>query len=312
MIAAIFLSCLAALAVVILALTHLSVWVGSRETENEKEQDRRRDQENRSRQSNSYQPLAQAISARLESISNQLDAYRVQERHNDRKRTLLEVSGVTAAFAAAGFALWSAWIFQGQLREMEADHRAWIPAQPIIWHPRPTIPVLKEAGLKFGADGQMFIWIGFDLENIGHTPAFEMKVFPTLVALTDNEAGSAPIQEKLICGNESLVPQGGGFTLFPGEKQTNVKIVSRTKAEIDRAAIKLPGERRGVFLMVVGCVTYKFYLSDAVHTTPFFVDVRQIDRTNGNVPKLIDPDAGNVSDADLETAPSIIYHGNAD
>jgi hypothetical protein len=119
----VFVLYLAGPAVLIVCLTHLSVWVGSRETEDEKEQDRRRYQKKRQRDDKSRQPHTDAISSRLEAVADEFDSYRKQQRHHDRKNTLLEVSGVTAAFAAAAFALWSVWVFQGQLGALQRQVR---------------------------------------------------------------------------------------------------------------------------------------------------------------------------------------------
>jgi hypothetical protein len=130
-----FLVSLAALAVLIVALVHLSGWLGSCETKDEKEQDRRRYQKKRERDDKSYQSHTDAISGSLEAVADEFDSYRKQQRYHDRKTTLLEVSGVTAAFAAAAFALWSAWIFQGQLTEAKRStieaNRAWIAPRTV-------------------------------------------------------------------------------------------------------------------------------------------------------------------------------------
>lgn len=156
-----FIIALAGMGVLIISLTHVSLWIGYRESQNEKEEDRRRDEEKQERHAKKYQTNADAFLSHFQAFSDQLYAQNKKQARNERKHTLLEVWGITAASAAAAFALWSAWIFQGQLNEMRYDRRPWAFI---------TDAVIYD-DLVWDDLGGASIHLRFTVKNAGQSPA---------------------------------------------------------------------------------------------------------------------------------------------
>src|SRR6266567_4034483 len=106
---------LAGVSVLIVCLVHLSVRLGNWEADNEKKEDEERQNQREKRAADAGQSAYHAIVARLDTIADQLEAEHKEDRRHDRKRTFLETLGITAAIAAAFFALWLAWTTSEQL-----------------------------------------------------------------------------------------------------------------------------------------------------------------------------------------------------
>jgi hypothetical protein len=108
---------LASVAVLIVCLVHLSGWLGEWSTKQEKQEDEQRQKNRDDRTADRGQPAGNAVVGRLDSLVDQLEAQYQQTSRHDRKNTTLEVVGVTAAIAAAIFALWLATTTSVQLDE---------------------------------------------------------------------------------------------------------------------------------------------------------------------------------------------------
>ena len=130
-----FILLISGVAVLIVCLVHLSIWIGNREADNEKKQDEERQHKRDKREADANHSPEYALVARLETIADQLDAQHKQDSRRDRKHTFLEVLGITAAIAAAFFALWLASINSAQLYDTRKTNmvqlRAYISAQII-------------------------------------------------------------------------------------------------------------------------------------------------------------------------------------
>ena len=275
-----FIITLAALAVLIIGLVHLSVWLGSRESDDEEKQDRRRDHEKEQRSSKSYQSSGDAISARLEAIDDQLYAQGKEQRRHERKRTFLEIIGVTAAIAAAVFAFWSVLIFSGQLTEMRNEQRAWIKDADITIE---RLQVQKD---------QVLVWMTFRYTNIGHSPAIKVWVTPTLLIPALEPWGFREARES--CEYAKRHPNMVvGKALFPEETGSQSENFGRPmrdiqqgrsaglqktyrgwvegfgKEEADRLLPSFATMANWMTFGIIGCIAYTFGNSADIHGTSF-------------------------------------------
>lgn len=252
-----FILALAALVILIIGLTNLSVWIGRREPENEKEQDRRRDHENRERYAKPQKTDADAIATRVESLSDQLYAQGKEQARHERKRTLLEVVGVTAAIAAAVFALWSAWIFSGQLEEMQNDQRPWVSANTQI-----------NAGLTYDINGAN-VGALLVLKNTGRSPAKDAAVYFEVYSVPTIGSGPGFRQKQVdACKTARGMAEHGmnATTIFPGD----VNVGQHSGSISQEIITKLTAERHGLLhIAIIGCVDYQFASREGHHRTSF-------------------------------------------
>ena len=66
-------------------------------------------------------------------------------------------------------------VMQGQLDAMEADQRPWMKIEKLEPYKSPIDPQL--GGLRFaGSDVVGFLPLNFLLKNVGHSPAFDIRV----------------------------------------------------------------------------------------------------------------------------------------
>jgi hypothetical protein len=279
---------LAALAVLVIALTHLSVWLGRRETTSDEEQDQRREQE-RHRSRESYKTATDAIAARLDAITDELYARQRQDQKQERGRTFLSATTIVLAGITAGGALVTAWIFQGQLNVMQAERRPWIQLSEVA-------PWLLHVDVGAG-----FVDIPVELrvKNIGLSPAEGVfatgKVYPRL-AIDDERRAAEGACKDATTDRKLLAFQGS--IVFPNEERPMqfspdiLMIRDIEKARRSEAALQYAGRLaslgkekademlredlarplRSTFV-IVGCVTYSYHNEHAVGQTSFIIDV---------------------------------------
>jgi hypothetical protein len=280
-----FLLALASLAVLIVALTHLSVWIGDRETKDEEDLDRIRNEEKHSRDSGFHQAPRHALVARLEAISDELYAQTKQLRHHERKRSILEITAVTAAIAAAIFAFWSAWVFAGQLSEMQTERRPWIQLSKFT-------PLGIDV-MEGGVDIRVLPYA----RNIGHSPAEGVftvdKLYPGLSITDERSAAEAACKDAADRTYRSIQT-----IIFPDEEQplddwvfvistSDIKKHRRDEAALQYAGrLVMLGKERADEMMqedlarplfstftVAGCVTYFYRDGRASGQTAFLLDI---------------------------------------
>jgi hypothetical protein len=141
--------------------------------------------------------------------------------------------------------------------------------------------------------------IGFEITNIGSSPALAVTPHAWLMALTS--AGPYPFQEmQRKCNAIREVGFGLGYTLFPGENFPSDKGfgawslgINISREDIERA---LPASADGkyVSLYVIGCIDYTFPTDPNVHhQTGFIYGLTK----RGSTP--ISPDDGQIPAANL-------------
>jgi hypothetical protein len=235
---------LAALAIFVIAATHISVWLENRDAKHEKDQDEQREYHQRSRAASAAHSSGNAVVARLESIVEQLDAQHKQHRRQDRKHTFLEIVGVTAAIAAAAFALWLAWTTNRQLVDARlADERQ-------------TRAYLFVQGAAPSWDGPSQPSATYWLRNVGRSPAYGINIFVAVKLLPYPCSGAtiSDIKEPIPLGDIISAGEHVGPRLIP---QKLVPIIPK-----DTALDPLSDKRICVF----GVANYTDPLNKSWHT----------------------------------------------
>jgi hypothetical protein len=259
------------------------VWLGSRETKDEKEQDRRRYQKKRERGDKSYLPHTDAISGSLEAVADEFDSYRKEQRHHDRKNTLLEVAGVTAAFTAAAFALYSAWIFQGQLEEARIENRPWIK---IVSVDPADLQWLPEKFRSRDVDGWAMMAPKITILNVGKSPAFAVQA-AAWSFISPKHGESVLDARRRDCGylRDGKTPRGP--ILFPGEGDApshtgwGVRGFSISRKAIENAETNIENGAPTFSFFVVGCADYMFGSPPTHHQTYFWFEAVHLIRREG-------------------------------
>jgi Flp pilus assembly protein TadB len=170
-----FIVALATLAVLIVALVHLSVWIGRRQAKHDEEENRHSDDHNSHRRRNFNKSSIAAIAAGIDAIRDTLEAQRRQQNHHEISRSSLEKIGVFAAIIAAILAGLSAIIFQKQLYAMRFDQRAWMKIVTIAPYVREDH--LVPDGLRFFKDKfPAFLGLHVVIQNVGRSPALNVHI----------------------------------------------------------------------------------------------------------------------------------------
>lgn len=241
---------LAALAILIVGLTHVSAWIS--EIQNKKEHNKHRYRNTQNRRRNSDKTSINTIAADIHSIRNELASSNKEQDRHQGIRDLFEKIGIVAAIMTAVAAIVSTWIFQGQLREMQDSDRAWVSA--------PDIRIINSAVHdKSGLQFTMFL----TFKNSGHSPArhtfFAWHVY--------FQGGVEKILETDVCGEaekSSLV-----VTVFPGEPLGQG--VGSHISETDLASTEaMPTRQQDTIIpMILACIAYQDSRSNEFHHTPY-------------------------------------------
>ena len=177
---------------------------------------------------------------------------------------------LTLMIAAA--AIWSAWIFQGQLtqaqKQFEVADRPWISVDVSVFSP-----------LAYDSNG---IHMTFKIvpKNIGHSPAQSIWIQPTLVIATmgdDLRTVEERTCQQAIAENQASEVPWAKYTLFPGDSY-----VQNTGVGVPIESINSKWERFDLIpIALVGCVDYIFGPASRHHQTGFIYEVLMRD---GRIP----------------------------
>lgn len=288
---------LAGLAVFIIALVRLSLRMHP--SKHDKEQDWYRDREDHNRRSDSGQATIRALAANINAIGDELRAQRRQQNHHDNRRALLEKVGVGAAIVAALLAGYSAWIFQGQLNEMQSEKRPWIAGGGTITPDHLTV----------SPSSQVMAWFQMEVTVLGGSPAYNVVTAGILIP-----QGIVTLErQKNLCDHVKSAPIPKGailtqLTLFPGQKPTLGVLAIDEHDEF--AAAKARAETK-ILPVIVGCIVYSDQAGQR-HQTGFIYDLFRRDTAiPGNV-KPFDLDVSQVWGADLIFRSDMLGGGPAD
>jgi hypothetical protein len=194
------------------------------------------------------------------------------------------VAGLTAV--TAGAAIYSAWIFQGQLIEarhatvearhatVEARHatvevrrateiqeRPWLSVEPALVN-----------GLSFVNGQQAAMNLKFSMKNVGHSVAkdvqLDIKMLPTSPGMP--VATDALQHQRELCDHPKI-QEIGTLDLFPVDQPAERQVsISATPSAGQLASIHVGDKTRSfVGFYVVGCVSYHSSFDNTLHQTRF-------------------------------------------
>lgn len=160
---------------------------------------------------------------------------------------------------------------EAQQRIMESQQRPWLSA---------SLDVPKDSeGLSFSAKGEPILWLDLKIANVGQAVGTEIEADTQMVAIGDSKEQFAKVSEaqKELCERARILSRDRtnelGFSLFPGEKKTKSELLYVKQEEINDAVSKSKDQH--IEFIVVGCVSYKFYVSQELHQTGFAFDIRR-------------------------------------
>jgi hypothetical protein len=165
-----------------------------------------------------------------------------------QKSKWTEIVTVFLTLIIAAAAIWSAWIFQGQLiearratgftqRQLEAAVRPWISAELAI-----SGPITFD---QQGARVDFTLW----LKNVGHSPALNVDVNHKII----NRQSGPPFSEiKQECRG---IPWGD--TIFPEDKPWPRRFaLPADPSELDRSRTFTGIRQQELLLNIIGCIDY--------------------------------------------------------
>lgn len=176
---------------------------------------------------------------------------------------------------------------QGQLAAMEIDQRPWMRLAK-------DAPITIEK-LEVQKD-QILVWISFNVENVGKSPAQRINVLPSLL-IPDIEPWSFK-EVKRVCADAKRPNLTVGNVVFPDDKEAIGPInFGRPMSEIKKATYRRAEDQYAGWaqgfgkdeadkvhgfllktadfttLTVVGCINYMFGEDGTVHQTAFIYDL---------------------------------------
>jgi hypothetical protein len=170
---------------------------------------------------------------------------------------------------------------QGQLDAMKADQRPWVKIQNLEPYQSPIDPQL--AGLRFYGSPMGVLPLDFLLKNVGHSPAFDVRVAvgqffgyaeqKTDLAKEEQErcaaVDTAYPPRPMVVESANLIP-----VLFPGDEasdtNTGLFILPTQLNKLEDQG------KNGFQLWFYGCIRYKFANSKEPHQTSFAHQVAHI------------------------------------
>ncbi len=223
----------------------------------------------------------------LATIRDWLRRYRETPRD---KSKWTEIATVILTLVIAGAALWSAWIFQGQLKEahrttelaerqLELTARPWIEVTDV--RPRGKIGIMalsfQDVSRVFHnrAKYQAFFNYEVHIHNVGHSPALNVQVFPELYIAPythDGSSESLAAEEKRYCDSVTE-RQSGGTIVLPQEPGTIYEGVGKP---IYPESMTYPPDHPGTGFIVpvlIGCVDYQFQARPRHYQTRFVYEL---------------------------------------
>ena len=187
-----------------------------------------------------------------------------------------EILTAVLTFCIAVAAIWSAWIFQGQLTE--ARRTTSLTRQQLEASIRPWIAVDFEiiGPITFDANG-VVIPFATRLRNVGHSPAIYVYVSPKIV---NRQSGVSDKERQGLC---TSIPWGE--TIFAGDSGMGKFEIAGTEVEMNNSKSFIGFRANELLLHVIGCVQYSMAGRDKeFYSTTFGYDVWAIDDSGGSVP----------------------------
>jgi len=272
---AIFLVCLAVLAVFIAILAALSSiiqkWVCDQGCDPSKRAQAADNEDQHRDQLEEVGVVSGVDSHAVNVVAHAIDAYHHKRDTHERARSKSEkvtiiVLGMTALFAAlaAAASLVSDWIFYKQLVDSRnatiIANRAWIAPSRMVLNWPLEIPGPVRVSLA--------------VENTGREPAIDVVyAFRSfLVSYIPEGPGNAKVEiPNLMC--DGLDPQSiGGQVIYPAK--TSLSITSDIKDTIGNRAMAIAARDRSQTLIVEGCIAYRTF--EKVHTSKFRFFLRDV------------------------------------
>jgi hypothetical protein len=164
-------------------------------------------------------------------------------------------------------------VMQGQLDAMEADQRPWMKIEKLEPYKSPIDPW----GLRFaGPDVVGFLPLNFLLKNVGHSPAFDIRVgVGQFFGYAEQKSDLAKEEQERCAALDAAFPpppmvvENPNFipVIFPGDEVPHTGIaLAVLRTQLDKLADH--GEN-GFQLWFYGCIRYKFANSKEPHQTSF-------------------------------------------
>jgi hypothetical protein len=216
--------------------------------------------------------LVRAIIAWLQ---NRRAAPREQSKAADWALVVVSCLAVVAA-------IWSAFIFQGQLTEARNATKAAQEQLETMDRPWVSITLAPNGPLTFTNDG-LNVNLHVHLENIGHGVANNVAIHH--VGFLTNDRFHEPMKRQdALCSPDKLTEGGISSSIFPGKSDDSLFIGDNiSNAAIASNSITSPNAPGAIItgLFFVGCVDYEYGLATKHHQTRF---VYQVGRAMPNMP----------------------------
>jgi hypothetical protein len=267
---------LAGLAMLIIALSRISMWMERWKIEREKEEEPYRQPNDQDPSQGTKATDFSTISARLYAIAHQLHTQKEQYRRSDRDNASRSIITIVFIALTAAFACGSDWIFYRQLSEMQTERRAWVgPVDANL----PT-DLLESGPVK----------IDVMYSNTGHEPGtnFAVVAFPKVFSQIEWNNGTA---KEFIIAYRSLC-----FNI-PSPANTRMVFPSTTSssyvAHIDSSSTDFPEILRfkasktlvsgDDYLALVGCFVYHSIGIDHHTSFCYSYKAKETDRMHLNI-----------------------------
>lgn len=187
-----------------------------------------------------------------------------------------EGATVLLTFLIAVAALWSAWIFQGQLTEArratdlgekqwKAQQRPWVGLSGNVELPKPPLfQVFVSTASKATA---IELHIVFKIKNFGVSPALK-TASEVEIELRDNTLTLSQYAMKGACSHADWTSQGEGSVAFANSVVFPTGELSASFDSITGQPIELSKIRR---IWIAGCIAYQDQVSNVEHHTKFWI-----------------------------------------
>jgi hypothetical protein len=205
----------------------------------------------------------------------------------DRKIELALAAAITLATAVnVGVTALQWGVARGQLTVMRVDQRAWIKA-----------PIRIDGDLTYNSDIGLSLPFHFDLTNIGHAPAFNVRTLAFLYTPQDDNEDYTKVWktrcEDFKRGSDEI--KAYGAVIFPAETAPSndaergaVSVLSNNLVNQGILATKSTHIR----LFIIGCIDYTIDNTREHHQTGFFYRIRTIPKETGVWNIFIDAHVG--------------------
>ncbi len=181
-------------------------------------------------------------------------------------------------------------VLRNQQKIMEAQQRPWLSIK--------LAPFERSVALKI--EDRASFWYYLTVSNVGQAVGTEIQVDKELLVFGDG--GYHPEitdRQSEICSRTSLLSRNQtneiGYSLFPGEERKNFSISDLSATDVEKA---LKNSKTGrLWFVLVGCVTYKFYVTPDLHQTMFAFDLSRSIKPRAGKGRTEELDASEITDA---------------